>query len=154
MKGGVKMPGRKSKQQKILDEALKQKKFEQKRIEEILKSLGKYTPALNPLIEMYLDVCEVYQIKYLEWKEGGFKSTKMHTNKNGSKNEIKHPLAQQVEVWCDKKTKLLNQLGLDTKNGGLEYVDPLLSEKQNQKEEPPEPNNKLLKFRNMRGGQL
>ena len=52
---------------------------------------------------------------------------KFTQNKNGSRNEIKHPLAQQVEVWR-RKTKLLNQLGLDMKSGGLDYVDPLASE--------------------------
>lgn len=148
------MAGRKSKRQKILDEALEHKEFERKRIEEILKSLGKFTPALNPLIEMYLDTCEVYQIKYLEWKDTGFKSTKQHTNKTGARNEIKHPLAQQVEVWSDKKTKLLNQLGLDMKNGGLDYVDPLHSENQKKKEakqEEPETHNRLVQFRKKRG---
>ncbi|NSP11202.1 P27 family phage terminase small subunit [Enterococcus faecalis] len=151
------MAGRKSKKQKILDEALQHKEFERMRIIEILKSLGKFTPALNSLIEMYLDACEVYHIKYLEWKDSGFKSTKVHTNKNGSRNEIKHPLAQQVEVWSEKKTKLLNQLGLDMKSGGLDYVDPLASENAKKKEEAkkdePQTNNRLVEFRKMRGGQ-
>lgn len=145
------MAGRKTKKQKILEEALIQKDFEKQRVEEILKSLGKYTPALNPLIEVYLDVCEVYYIKYLEWKGTGFKSTKIHTNKNGAKNEIKHPLAQQVEVWLDKKTKLLNQLGLDLKSGGLENVDPLSSENKHKQSEP-ESNNRLVEFRKRQGG--
>lgn len=92
------MAGRKSKKQKILDEALQHKEFERMRIIEILKSLGKFTPALNPLIEMYLDACEVYHIKYLEWKDSGFKSTKVHTNKNGSRNEIKHYLHKKSRI--------------------------------------------------------
>ena len=149
------MAGRKTKRQKILDEALIHKEFERKRIEEIMKSLGKFTPALNPLIEMYLDACEVYQIKYLEWKDTGFKSTKQHTNKNGARNEIKHPLAQQVEVWSDKKTKLLNQLGLDMKSGELDYVAPLFSENQKKKDDPQsdesDSNNRLIQFRKLRG---
>lgn len=145
------MAGRKTKKQKILEEALIQKDFEKQRIDEILKSLNKYTPALNPLIEVYLDVCEVYYIKYLEWKDTGFKSTKIHTNKNGSRNEIKHPLAQQVEVWLDKKTKLLNQLGLDLKSGNLENVDPLASENK-KKQTEKEAGNRLVEFRKRQGG--
>ena len=145
------MAGRKSKKQKIIEEALIQKDFEKQRIDEILKSLNKYTPALNPLIEVYLDVCEVYYIKYLEWKDTGFKSTKIHTNKNGSRNEIKHPLAQQVEVWLDKKTKLLNQLGLDLKSGNLENVDPLASENK-KKQTEKEAGNRLVEFRKRQGG--
>ncbi|MDT2735288.1 terminase [Enterococcus thailandicus] len=150
--------GRKSKRQKILDEAQEYKDFEKKRIEEILKSLGKYTPALHPLIEVYLDACEVYHIKYLEWKETGFKSTKVHTNKNGAKNEIKHPLAQQVEVWSEKKTKLLNQLGLDMKNKEMDWVDPLASENKKKVAESEketavtQQKNRLVQFRQMRGG--
>ncbi|PZL74095.1 terminase [Enterococcus plantarum] len=150
------MLGRKTKKQKILDEALEHKDFERKRIEEILKSLGKYTPALHPLIEVYLDACEVYHIKYLEWKDTGFKSTKQHTNKNGARNEIKHPLAQQVEVWSEKKSKLLNQLGLDMKGKELEFVGPLGSKLEKKKKEvktdEPETNNRLVQFRNKRGG--
>lgn len=144
--------GRKTKRQKILDEALTYKDFEEKRVEEILHSLGKYTPALHPLIEVYLDACEVYHIKYSEWKETGFKSTKIHVNKNGAKNEIKHPLAQQVEVWSERKTKLLNQLGLDMKNRGLEWVDPLAAENKNKKEDTGKAGNRLVQFRQMRGG--
>ncbi|MHC5215407.1 P27 family phage terminase small subunit [Enterococcus sp. LJL128] len=148
--------GRKSKRQKLLDEALTEKDFERQRIEEILKSLGKYTPALHPLIEVYLDAFEVYHIKYSEWKDSGFKSTKQHTNKNGSRNEMKHPLAQQVEVWSDKKAKLLNQLGLDMKGKELGYVKPLSSEneKKSKKEDsiPDEStNNKLVQFKKMAG---
>ena len=145
------MAGRKSKKQKIIEEALIQKDFEKQRIDEILKSLNKYTPALNPLIEVYLDVCEVYYIKYLEWKDTGFKSTKIHTNKNGSRNAIKHPIAQQVEVWLDKKTKLLNQLGLDLKSGNLENVDPLASENK-KKQTEKEAGNRLVEFRKRQGG--
>lgn len=150
----MKMAGRKSKRQKILEEALVQKDFERERIEEILRLQNMYTPALHPLIEMYLDACEVYHIKYLEWKDCGFKSTKIHTNKSGARNEIKHPLAQQVEVWLDKKTKLLNQLGLDMKSGSFEKVDPLASEnkrKQAASNDVPEANNRLVQFRQRRG---
>lgn len=153
-KGGCDFVGRKSKRDIILEEALAHKDFERKRINEILKSLGTYTPALHPLIEMYLDACEVYYIKYAEWKTAGFKATKIHKNKSGAKNEIKHPLAQQVEVWNDKKTKLLSQLGLDSKNKNLFNVGPLISEnpKEKKNEEPaPTNDNKLIKFKEMTG---
>ena len=120
------MAGRKSKT-KILDEALQHKEFERMRIIEILKSLGKFTPALNPLIEMYLDACEVYHIKYLEWKDSGFKSTKVHTNKMGQETKLSILWPNKLKFGV-RKTKLLNQLGLDMKSGGLDYVDPLASE--------------------------
>lgn len=62
-----------------------------------------------------------------------------------------------MEVWSEKKTKLLNQLGLDMKSGGLDYVDPLASENAKKKEEAkkdePQTNNRLVEFRKMRGGQ-
>lgn len=153
-RGGCVVAGRKSKQQKILEEALKYKEFERERITEILNNLNKYTPALKPLIEMYLDASEIYHIKYLEWKDCGFKSTKIHTNKSGARNEIKHPLAQQVEVWGDKKTKLLNQLGLDLKGKDLDRVDPLSAENKQKQEEQSkeEPNSRLLQFRKLAGG--
>lgn len=149
--------GRKSKKQKILDEALKQKEFERERVIEILKNLNRYTPALHPLIEMYLDACEVYYIKYSEWKDTGFRSTKQHTNKNGSRNEMKHPLAQQVEVWSEKKAKFLNSLGLDMKHGELATADPLGAEhKRDQEkkkvEEPEEQSGRLIQFKKMAGG--
>lgn len=144
--------GRKSKNQIILDEALKYKDFERERVEEILKAMGSYTQALHPLIETYLDACEVYYIKYQEWKQVGFKSTKQHTNKSGARNEIKHPLAQQVEVWSDKKLKLLNALGLDSKNNKLINTGALLSENKKrpeaQKKESVK-NNKLIEFNQM-----
>lgn len=143
---------RKSKRQLILDEALVQKEKERKRIEEILKTTGDYTAALHPLIETYLDAYEVYYIKHSEWREEGFKATKIHTNKSGARNEIKHPLAQQVEVWMDKKARLLNQLGLDSKNRRLKFTGPLMSEADDQKKIEVDENNKLVQFKKMRGG--
>ncbi|HAR0842793.1 TPA: terminase small subunit, partial [Enterococcus faecium] len=37
------------------------------------------------------------------------------TNKSGATNQSKHPLAQQVETWADKKMKALDLLGLTNK---------------------------------------
>ena len=34
-----------------------------------------YTITLDPLIESYLDIFEVYQYKYMLWKEKGFPET-------------------------------------------------------------------------------
>lgn len=140
--------GRKSKRTLILEQALIQKDLERKRITEILKLTGRYTDALNPLIDTYLDAHEIYCIKYSEWKDAEFKATKIHTNKKGARNEVKHPFAQQVEVWMDKKTKLLGQLGLDAKNAKLGFTGPLASEQPEAKEDKNNQNNKLLAFKN------
>ena len=40
---------------------------------------------------------------------------KTHKNKAGATNEMKHPLAQQVETWNDKKNKMLESLGMTNK---------------------------------------
>ena len=50
-----------------------------------------------------------------EWKADGFAPTKTHQNKAGAVNEMKHPLAQQVETWNDKKNKILESLGMTNK---------------------------------------
>ena len=64
-----------------------------------------YTITLDPLIESYLDIFEVYQYKYMLWKEKDFLKPKT-TNKAGATNNSKHPLAQQVEVWADKNESI------------------------------------------------
>lgn len=74
-----------------------------------------YTLTLDPLIESYLDIFEVYQTMFLQWKDKGYPATQRHTNKAGATNNSKHPLAQQVETWVDKKTKALDLLGLTNK---------------------------------------
>ncbi|HFU7087201.1 TPA: P27 family phage terminase small subunit [Bacillus cereus] len=85
---------------------------EKNRILKIMRDADIYTLTLDPLIESYLDIFEIYQTMYIEWKEKGFPSTQRHTNKAGATNNSKHPLAQQVETWSDKKTKALDLLGL------------------------------------------
>ena len=59
---------------------------------------------------------DLYQYKYMLWKEKGFPETQKTTNKAGATNNSKHPLAQQVEVWADKKMKALDLLGLTNKS--------------------------------------
>lgn len=85
---------------------------EKNRILKIMRDADIYTLTLDPLIESYLDIFEVYMTMFIEWKEKGFPPTQQHTNKAGATNNSKHPLAQQVETWADKKTKALDLLGL------------------------------------------
>jgi phage terminase small subunit len=89
---------------------------EKQRILEIMRDAEIYTLTLDPLIESYLDIFEVYITMYIQWKEKGFPATQRHTNKAGATNNSKHPLAQQVETWADKKTKALDLLGLTNKS--------------------------------------
>lgn len=138
----------KSKKTLRLEKASEKRDFEEKRILEILKLSGGYSAALHPLIETYLDAFEIYYVMYDEWKSIGFKPTKAHTNKAGARNETKHPIAQQVESWSQKKAKYLNQLGLDSKNKKMINVGQLLNEtKKDEKEETPVSENKLLAFK-------
>ena len=88
---------------------------EKKRILDIMRRADIYTLTLDPLIESYLDIYEIYQTMFIEWKDKGFPTTQRHTNKAGATNNSKHPLAQQVESWSDKKTKALDLLGLTNK---------------------------------------
>lgn len=71
---------------------------------------------LASMIDSYLEIFEIYQTFYVEWKEKGFPARQKHKNQGGHTNWIKHPLAQQVEVWTDKKTKALDMLGLTAKH--------------------------------------
>jgi phage terminase small subunit len=89
---------------------------EKKRILKIMRDADIYTLTLDPLIESYLDIFEIYMTMYIQWKEKGFPATQRHTNKAGATNNSKHPLAQQVETWSDKKTKALALLGLTNNN--------------------------------------
>lgn len=88
---------------------------EKNRILKIMRDADIYTLTLDPLIESYLDIYEIYMTMYIQWKEKGFPATQRHTNKAGATNNSKHPLAQQVETWADKKTKALDLLGLTNK---------------------------------------
>lgn len=89
---------------------------EKERVLQIMREADIYTRTLDPMIESYLDIFEVYQTMFIEWKDKGFPVTQRHTNKAGATNNSKHPLAQQVETWSDKKMKALGDLGLTNKN--------------------------------------
>lgn len=89
---------------------------EKQRILKIMRDAEIYTLTLDPLIESYLDIYEIYMTMFLQWKEKGYPATQRHTNKAGATNNSKHPLAQQVETWADKKTKALDLLGLTNKS--------------------------------------
>lgn len=95
---------------------------EKDRILKIMREADIYTRTLDPLVESYLDIFEVYQTMFLDWKEKGFPSTQRHTNKAGATNDSKHPLAQQVETWADKKIKALDALGLTNKSKPKQFV--------------------------------
>lgn len=88
---------------------------EKERALKIMREADICTRTLDPLIENYLDVFEIYQTMFIEWKDKGFPTTEMHTNKAGATNNSKHPLAQQIETWADKKTKALDLFGLTNK---------------------------------------
>ena len=88
---------------------------ERNRIIKLLTDEGNFTPSLEPLIENYLDAFIIYKNMFDAWKDDGFAPTKTHENKAGAKNEMKHPLAQQVETWNDKKNKMLESLGMTNK---------------------------------------
>jgi hypothetical protein len=102
----------KKERQKIVAEKTE---AEKQRILKIMRDADIYTLTLDPLIESYLDIFEIYQTMFIEWKGKGFPTTQRHTNKAGATNNSKHPLAQQVETWADKKTKALDLLGLTNK---------------------------------------
>ncbi|MGA4718851.1 P27 family phage terminase small subunit [Fictibacillus nanhaiensis] len=103
----------KKERQKIVAEKTE---AEKNRILKIMRDADIYTLTLDPLIESYLDIFEIYMTMYIQWKEKGFPATQRHTNKAGATNNSKHPLAQQVETWSDKKTKALALLGLTNNN--------------------------------------
>jgi len=112
--GSVNLSTKKQRQQMVVEKT----EGEKNRILKIMREADIYTLTLDPLIESYLDIFEIYQTMYIEWKEKGFPSTQRHTNKVGATNNSKHPLAQQVETWSDKKTKALDLLGLTNKAKG------------------------------------
>lgn len=106
----------KEEQQEILQDA---RTIEENRIITLLKSEDIFTPALQPLIDNYLDAFIIYKKMFDTWQEEGFPQTKLHENKAGAINEMKHPLAGQVETWLDKKNKMLESLGLTNKSKGV-----------------------------------
>lgn len=110
---------------------------EKERVLKVMRDEDIYTRSLDPLIESYLDIFEIYQTMFVEWKEKGFPTVQRHTNKAGATNNAKHPLAQQVETWADKKIKALGELGLTNKSrpkqtvtgGGRVNVDDVMTKK-------------------------
>lgn len=112
---------------------------EKNRILKIMRDADIYTLTLDPLIESYLDIFEIYQTMYIEWKEKGFPATQRHTNKAGATNNSKHPLAQQVETWSDKKTKALDLLGLTNKSKASRIVTGGSSVKTGEEMVKPQP---------------
>lgn len=93
---------------------------ERKRIVKLLTDEGIFTPSLEPLLDNYLDAFIIYKSMFEEWKADGFSPTKTHQNKAGAVNELKHPLAQQVETWNDKKNKMLEVLGMTNKGKSVQ----------------------------------
>ncbi|MCM3411472.1 P27 family phage terminase small subunit [Metabacillus litoralis] len=118
---------------------LKKTEEEKQRILKIMRDADLYTLTLDPLIESYLDIFEIYQTMYIEWKEKGFPATQRHTNKAGATNNSKHPLAQQVETWADKKTKALDLLGLTNKSKPGKFVTGGSSVRKDEEMKKPEP---------------
>lgn len=125
----------KKQRQKIVAEKTE---AETERILKIMRDADVYDKALDPMIESYLDIFEVYQTMFVDWKDKGFPTSQFHTNKNGSRNKIKHPLAQQVEVWSDKKTKALDLLGLTNKGNKGSFVTGGSSVRKDEKMERPD----------------
>ncbi|MED2754588.1 P27 family phage terminase small subunit [Bacillus thuringiensis] len=93
---------------------------ERNRIIQLLTDEDNFTPSLEPLIDNYLDAFIIYKTMFDEWKDGGFAPTKMHKNKAGATNEMKHPLGQYVETWNDKKNKMLEALGMTNKGKSVQ----------------------------------
>jgi hypothetical protein len=117
----------------------KKTELEKQRILKIMRDAEIYTLTLDPLIESYLDIFEVYQTMFLQWKEKGYPATQRHTNKAGATNNSKHPLAQQVETWADKKTKALDLLGLTNKSKPGKIVTGCSSVRNSEELKKPEP---------------
>lgn len=95
---------------------------EKDRVLKIMREADIYTRTLDPLFESYLDIFEIYQTMFIEWRDKGFPTTQRYTNKSGATNNSKHPLAQQVETWSDKKMKALDALGLTNKHKPKNFV--------------------------------
>lgn len=110
---------------------------EKNRILKVMRDSDIYTITLDPLIESYLDIYEVYMTMFIQWKEKGFPATQRHTNKAGATNNSKHPLAHQVETWSDKKTKALDLLGLTNKSNPKLKVTGGSTARKNEEVEKP-----------------
>ncbi|USK40166.1 P27 family phage terminase small subunit [Cytobacillus firmus] len=126
----------KKERQKIVAEKTE---TEKQRILKIMRDAEIYTLTLDPLIESYLDIYEIYMTMFLQWKEKGYPATQRHTNKAGATNNSKHPLAQQVETWADKKTKALDLLGLTNKSKPGKIITGGSSVRKDEELKKPEP---------------
>ncbi|UQX52294.1 P27 family phage terminase small subunit [Cytobacillus pseudoceanisediminis] len=126
----------KKERQKIVAEKTE---TEKQRILKVMRDAEIYTLTLDPLIESYLDIYEIYMTMFLQWKEKGYPATQRHTNKAGATNNSKHPLAQQVETWSDKKTKALDLLGLTNKSKPGKIVTGGSSVRKEEELKKPEP---------------
>ncbi|MGC3438131.1 terminase small subunit, partial [Enterococcus faecium] len=73
----------KAQRKAIIDE---KESAEKARILEIMRKSDLYTITLDPLIESYLEIFEIYQHINLLWKEKGFPETQKFTNKSGATN--------------------------------------------------------------------
>jgi len=137
----------KAQRKAIVDEKVSAEKA---RILLIMRESDIYMITLDPLIESYLDIFEIYQYKFLAWKEKGFPETQKYTNKSGATNPTKHPLAQQVEFWSDKKMKALDYLGLTNKAAIGKKVTGGSTARQNEEITRPEekPTDELAEHRN------
>jgi phage terminase small subunit len=129
------MSTKKERQKIVAEKAVTEKN----RILKIMRDADIYTLTLDPLIESYLDIYEVYMTMYIQWKEKGFPATQRHTNKAGAVNNSKHPLAQQVETWSDKKTKALDLLGLTNKSKPGKIVTGGSTARKDEEMKKPEP---------------
>ena len=92
---------------------------ERNRIIKLLTEDDNFTPSLEPLMDNYLDAFIIYKTMFEEWKADGFAPTK-RIKQGWSSNEMKHPLAQQVETWNDKKNKMLEALGMTNKGKSVQ----------------------------------
>lgn len=88
---------------------------EKDRILQIMRDAEIYNPILDPMIETYLDTFRAYTMFYRRWQRMAFPIETKHTNQGGNTNYTKKVLAQEVEIWGDKKIKTLERLGLTNK---------------------------------------
>lgn len=102
-------------QQEELDKVEKLVTAEKSRVLDIMQTGDIYNPILDPMIETYLDTFRVYTLLYRRWRKQAFPIETRHTNQGGNTNASKKVLAQEVEIWGDKKLRALERLGLTNK---------------------------------------
>jgi len=90
-------------------------KTERKRVKDILEHTDTYSPLLDPMIDTYIDIYEVYTLMFERWKDNKFQATRTHTNQGNNTNITKDPLSVQVDIWNEKKVKALEKLGMTNK---------------------------------------